>query len=271
MRTIFRLCLVVALVAAVGVVAVPTAQAKAGAIGQVSITNFEKKQNKKIRKARRKAKKAHTRIEALKGWNLDQDGALGEHGDLLDQIVTGALEIIAGLQALQAALEDDVAPALEAIDDALNDETTGLVGLNLARPPFGAFEADGTLIGATGASGGMGPDDDAVQGPAAAPVVGDIDGVYVVDFNNDVSSRMYTVNVFPLGPTGAGGGAAPTASAVNCASATSVADLCGLVQLSSGGTGASDPDPDKVLVQIGDGTDGAGDAPNGFSVTALSG
>jgi len=244
-RSILRLCLVVALVAAVGVVAVPTAQAKAEAIGQVSITNFEKKQNKKIRKAKRKAKRAHERIAALKGWNFDQDATLGEHGDLLDQFVTGALEIIAGLQALQAALEDDVAPALEAIDTALNDPTTGLVGLNLARPQFGAFNAAGEFQGGTGTVA-SGPDDDAsVSG-----------GLYVVDFNNDVSSRMYSVNVFPpvVAPVLTGG-------AANCAVAA-LSAACDSVEADSGG------DPSKVLVQIGD---GSAAAPAGFSVTALSG
>jgi hypothetical protein len=79
---------------------------------------------------------------------------------------------------------------------------------------------------------------------------------------------MYSVNVFPLGP----GETALTASATNCSTA---ADLCGLVLISSGGTGAPDDDPNKVVVQYGDGgTDGAGteDGPdNGFSVTAISG
>jgi len=244
-RTIFRLCLVVALVAAVGVVAVPTAQAKAGAIGQVSITNFEKKQNKKIRKAKRKAKKAHERIELLKGWNLDQDGTLGEHGDLLDQIVTGALEIIAGLQALQAALEDDVAPALEAIDDALNDETTGLVGLNLARPQFGVFDDAGLFLGGTG-SVASGPSDDAGH-PAA--------GTYIVDFGNDVSDRALVFTAFPTG------GAPLVGSPVNCASDTS--GTCTAV------LGAGDHS-DQVLVIVQDSTTGA-PTDGTFQIMAISG
>ena len=281
---ILRLCLAVALVAAVGVAAVPTAQGQSGVLGKAAITNFEKKQNRKIRKAKRKARRAHARIAALKDWNFDQDERLGTQRDdflalksVVDTgvpLITQALtDLESGLLALQAALEDDVAPALEAIDDALNDETTGLVGLNLARPQFGAFEADGTILGGTGPNegGGLGPDADAVQGGPAAGPLPDTEGLYVVDFGNDVSSRMYTVNVFPQGPTSVGGAAAPTASAINCAASTSVADLCGVVGVQAGGTGASDPDPNKVLVQIGDGTDGAGEAPNGFSLTAISG
>jgi hypothetical protein len=270
LRTTFRLCLVAAVVAAIGLVAVPAASATTGAQGHASITKFEKKQNKKIKKAKKKANKAHNRIENLKAWNFDldahnrrQDTSFNELLGTVNAIVAGVPDIVGGLTALQEGLV--------AIQGALEDPVTGLLGLNLARPQFGAFESDGTLIGATGASGGMGPDDDAVQGGPAAGPLPDLEGVYVVDFNNDVSLRMYTVNVFPLGPTSVGGGAAPTASAVNCSSSTAVADLCGLVQVAAGGTGASDPDPNKVAVQIGDGTDGAGEAPNGFSVTALSG
>lgn len=280
MRTIVRLCLVAAMAAAVGLVAVPVASAGAGAQGHASITKFEKKQNKKIKKAKNKANKAHERIENLKEWNnaLDahnrrQDSDLQGIEGTLNAVLAGVPDIIGGLQALQAALEDDVAPALTAINDALTDPTTGLVGLNLARPQFGAFESDGTFIGGTGpnAGGGLGPDADAVQGGPAAGPLPDTEGLYVVDFGNDVSERMYTVNVFPQGPTSVGGAAAPTASAVNCASSTDAAGLCGVVGVQAGGTGAPDSDPNKVIVQIGTGVDGAGEAPNGFSLTAIAG
>ena len=81
MRTIFRLCLAAAVVAAVGLVAVPIASANAGAKGHASLTNFEKKQNKQIKQAKKKANKAHERIEAIKDWNFFQDDINGSQQD----------------------------------------------------------------------------------------------------------------------------------------------------------------------------------------------
>ena len=265
MRTIYRLCLAAALAAAIGLVAVPVASAETGANGHASITNFEKKQNKRIKKAKKKANKAHNRIENLKDWNFDldahnrrQDGALQTVQGLVNQILAGVPDIIGGLEALQ--------DGLVAIQGALEDQVTGLVGLNLARPQFGVLAADATFLGGTGAAGGQGPvdDSDTFQGGSAGL---DVDGLYVVDFNNDVSEKMYTVNVFPLGASGAGGGGAiQTASAGNCSVAGFDA-ICGIVQ--GGAAAPPDPDPNKVLVQYGDGSSGG--PTNGFSVTAISG
>lgn len=152
--------------------------------------------------------------------------------------------------------------ALTAINNALQNSTTGLVGLNLARPQFGAFSVAGAILGSTGLSGGSGPKTDAVKGSSSAP---DRDGLYVVDFGNDVSKRVYTVNVFPYVPTSlGGGGTTPYGSALNCAASATASAVCGAV----GGV-ASDSSPNKVLVQIGDGSSGG--AANGFTVTAISG
>jgi hypothetical protein len=280
LRTIFRLCLVGAIVASLGLAAVPVADAKhkPGAVhvnGKAS-HHKDKRQNRRIRKARRRAERAHDRIATLKEFafglaskNEDQDTQFNALRDLVNAatpVITKALtDLEAGLLALQAALEDDVGPALEAIDAALNDETTGLVGLNLARPQFGAFAADGTILGGTGqVEGASGPEADADKGGSGPP---DVDGMYVVDFGNDVSERMYTVNVFPYLPAGVGGGGTtPYGSAINCANA-GIDAVCGIVQ--DGGAAPPDADPNKVLVQIGDGASGG--AVNGFSVTALSG
>ncbi|MGH2837407.1 MAG: hypothetical protein ACRDJY_03550, partial [Thermoleophilaceae bacterium] len=62
---------------------------------------------------------------------------------------------------------------------------------------------------------------------------------------------------FPSGP----GVTTPTGSAVNCSSAPT---LCGAAISGAG----SDADPDRVVVQIGN---GLSSAPSGFSVTAVSG
>ena len=264
MRTILRLCLVVALVAAVGVVAVPTAQAQSGVLGKAAITDFEKKQNRKIRKAKRKARRAHARIEALKDWNFDQDSRIGTQRedfialksvvDTAVPLVTQALtDLQGGLLAIQAVLEDDVGPALEAIDAALNDETTGLVGLNLARPQFGVFDGTGNFLGGTGTVA-SGPDDDAVRVGA---------GTYVVDFNNDVSERVYTVTVAPTG------GAGLTVAAVNCLAAAADPTIDGACDAAAGGDPA-DPHPDQVFVLLQNSTNAA-PTDGTFTITALSG
>lgn len=290
MRTTTRLCLVASIVAAVALASVPVANAanRPGSInlGKAAHHN-DANQNKKINKAQKKANKAHRRIanikewnQSLSDWNTSQQSTIDSLESTVGAIVAGVPQITSaltqlqgGLLAIQAALEgpiqtafNDIEDGFGEIEDALNDTTTGLVGLNLARPQFGVFSSTGTFLGGTGPINGsdppFGPSGNAVQGPGAAP---DVDGAFVVDFENDVSQRMYTVNVFPLGPTGAGGGgAAATASAVNCASSPTVAGLCGVVQ----GTGP-DGATNKVLVQYGNGSSGG--PANGFSVTALSG
>jgi len=267
LRTIFRLCLVAAVVAAIGLVAVPLASASAGAKGRASITNFEEKQNNRIVKAKNKAKKAHERIEALKEWNnaLDahnrrQDSDLQGIEGTLNTVLAGVPDIIGGLQALQSALEDTVAPALTAINAALTDPTTGLVGLNLARPQFGVFglsPSNGAFLGGTGPVNGadppFGPDGNAANGSGIGAA-----SLYVVDFQNDVSTRIYDVNVFP----GSAAGATPTGAAVNCGVA---AATCNAV---STGTG----DAEHVLVKIGTGAQAVdGTSFGGFSVAAISG
>jgi hypothetical protein len=239
-RTIFRLCLVAAIVAAIGLVAVPVASASAGATGHASITSFEKKQNKRIKKAKKKAAKAHERIEAIKDWNFTQDERLGSAEDLLGTIVTGALQLV-------SVIQDQIVPSLQAINTALQDPTTGLVGLNLARPQFGVFEPDGTFLGGTSDAGSEGPDDDAtVSG-----------GFYVIDFTNDVSTRVYSVNVFPAGP-----GVAPPVTTIGSCATPGIDALCEGLETDSGG------DPNEIVVQFG--TGGAPPA-TPFTVTAISG
>jgi hypothetical protein len=234
--------------------AVPIADAKKARTSH----HADAKQNKKIRKAKRKANRAHARIEALKEWNFDQDGRLGTQRDdfnslksLVDTavpLVTQALtDLEAGLLALQAALEDDVAPALEAIDAALNDTSTGLVGLNLARPQFGVFAPDGTFLGGTSDAGSSGPTGDATESGS----------IYVIDFENDVSSRVYTVNVFPGGP-----GVTPPISSIGSCATTGIDALCEGIKTDSGG------DPNQIVVQFGA---GASVPANPFTVTAISG
>jgi hypothetical protein len=239
LRTIFRLCLAAAIAAAIGLVAVPVASANTGAIGQASVTKFEKKQNKRIKKAKKKAARAHERIEALKSWNNDldahnrrQDGALNTVQGLVNTILEGVPGIIGALTDINAALQDPV---------------TGLLGLNLARPQIGAFDPAGTFLSGTSSAGGAGPDDDA-----------DVSGsIYVIDFNNDVSSRVYSVNVFPAGP-----GVAPPISSVGSCETAGIDALCEGIKTDSGG------DPNQIVVQFGNGA-----APSAvpFTVTAISG
>jgi hypothetical protein len=145
-RTIFRLCLVAAVAAAVGLVAVPVASAYTGPNGHASITNFEKDQNKRIKKAKNKANKAHERIDDLKAWNFDldahnrrQDSDLQKLEGTVNTILAGVPDIIGGLQALQEGLV--------ALQGALEDPVTGLVGLNNARPLVGAVASGAAVTG----------------------------------------------------------------------------------------------------------------------------
>jgi hypothetical protein len=272
MRTTTKLCLVISLVAAVGLASVPVANA-AEPPGSVNITGItsHKKQNKKIRKARKRAERAHDRINNIKEWNTSlsewnnsQQKSLDSLQGTVNAIVAGVPAITDALLALQAAIEGPVQSGLKALEDglldikdALEDETTGLVGLNLARPQFGVFGPAGNFLGGTGPVNGSDPP----HGPdgAATPGTGiGAPSLYVVDFDNDVSQRVYSVNVFP----GSAPGASLAANSVNCANA---AATCEAVEAGSG-------DTSHVLVKIGTGAQAVdGTAFGGFSVTALSG
>lgn len=265
MRTIFRLCLVASLVAAVGFAAVPIAEAK-NRPGHVNLggvaQNGDKKQNKQIRKLRKEARQAHKRIKRLKDWNFglaaknrDQDSDFNALKVVVDgaiPVVTQALtDLQSGLLAVKNVLENDVADAFDDIEDALNDPVTGLVGLNLARPQFGVFLGDGDFQGGTGTVA-SGPSDDAFRAGA---------GTYVVDFGNDVSERVIHVTPFP--------GSVPLAvSAVNCAVGAplspSIDGAC------DAAAGADASHPDRVFVLIQNSATGA-PTDNPFQVTAISG
>lgn len=240
------------------------------------------KQFKQIGKVRSAIKGLKAAIKVIQDIDKGQTAAVNDNQGKLDavsgrvnSILEGVPAIVNGLTALKTGLEsagaglvqlkaglEAAGAGLTAVQAALQNPTTGLVGLNNARPQFGAFSGAGTILGSTGLSGGSGPTNNATKGSSGPP---DIDGLYVVDFGNNVSTRMYTINVFPYGPTSlGGGGAAPTASATNCASSTTAAGICGAV----GGV-SSDSSPNHVLVQVGDGSSGG--AANGFSITAISG
>jgi hypothetical protein len=140
------------------------------------------------------------------------------------------------------------ATALSQINDALTNSTTGLVGLNAARPQFGAYDSAGVFQGGTGAvSGASGP---------KANAIGHNLGSFVIDFGNDVHLRYVVASPFP------GSAAAGVPQAVDCA-APGAAATCGA--LDGAGTDAS---PNHVLVVFGAG----GTAPAaGFEIAALSG
>jgi hypothetical protein len=109
--------------------------------------------------------------------------------------------------------------ALTQINAALTNSTTGLVGLNAARPQFGAFNSDGTIIGGTGqASGASGPKADSTHTAST--------GAYIVDFGNDVSLRTFAVNVFPAVGTSVPITIASSAQAVDCGASSAATALC---------------------------------------------
>ena len=184
--------------------------------------------------------------------NAGQTAAIGRVDDRVDTVV-------ANLQALADKVDAIVATATAAlaqVQAALSNPTTGLVGLNNARPQYGAFLASGAIVAGTGqTAGAKGPATNATKGSGGSA------GVFVVDFGNDVSKRFLAVTSFP----GAGSSGFP--QAVVCSLTTGVA--CQNIQ----GLGSPDQSPNHVLVQFGTGAQGVGATPptNGFAVAAFSG
>lgn len=199
----------------------------------------EKRQNKGLKKAANQISLAQSSISSLKSTSSSLSSGLSTAQSQIKSLMQVA-------DALPAVLTQLV-NGLTAINTALQNPTTGLVGLNNARPQFGVFAQDGTILGSTGLSGGSGPTADATL----------TSGLYVVDFGNDVSKRVYSVNVFPYVITDT-----PTGDAVNCSANATASTVCGSVLGES-----SDDSPNDVLVQVGGGSGAA----NGFSVTAISG
>jgi septal ring factor EnvC (AmiA/AmiB activator) len=142
------------------------------------------------------------------------------------------------------------ATALTQLSTAIQDPTTGLVGLNHARPQFGAFQSNGTIIAGTGqVSGASGPSTNATVG------TGGFANFYVVDFGNDVSSRFLSVTDFPTG-------ALPvSSSATDCAASAGASSLCQGVE----SAGSPDTSKNHVVVQF------SGSPAGGFEVAAISG
>jgi len=273
MRTTTRLCLVASIAAAVGISAVPVASAaeRPGSVNLGKVAHHkDAKQNKKIKKARKRAERAHDRInnvkewnQSLSDWNTSQQTMIESLESTVATIVAGVptitsalTQLQAGLLALQAALEGPVADGFSEIEDALNDSTTGLVGLNLARPQFGVFEGTGNFLAGTGPVNGTdpphGPADDAVRLSA---------GTYVVDFENDVSQRVFTVTPAPTG------GAGLTVSAVNCAAGAGSPSIAGACDAA---VGAAGPHPNHVFVLLQNSTNAA-PTDGTFTIVGLSG
>jgi hypothetical protein len=147
------------------------------------------------------------------------------------------------------------ATALTQLSTAIQDPTTGLVGLNHARPQFGAFQNTGAIIAGTGqVSGASGPSTSATEGGAG------VANVYVVDFGNDVSARFLQVTQFPTG----GASTNRATMAVDCAASAGASTLCGAAE----GV-ASDNSKNHVVVQFG-GVPGSA-ADTSWEVAAISG
>jgi len=175
-------------------------------------------------------------IGALKDQVTGLTAAVKSIHDGLDPIVAAAPSILAGFTAINSALTDPV---------------TGLVGLNHARPQFGAFNgADGTILGGTGqVTGASGPSTN-----ASHPTT----GKYLVDFGDNVSQRFLVVTLFP-------DATAPIGQAVDCAANSTAGATCHAL---------GDPtvgNPNHVLVTIENFTPGIGAADKSFEVAAISG
>jgi len=153
--------------------------------------------------------------------------------DGLTQLKNGLTTVGGGLTTLAGVVQNTIGPGLTALSAAVQDPTTGLVGLNAVRPQYGAFNADGTIIGGTGQTTG-----------ASGPSTGSIHnatGAYIVNFGNDVSNRALSVNPFPAS-------AAPIGEAVDCASNGTATATCTAL---NGGTALTNPQ-NYVLVTIED-------------------
>jgi X-X-X-Leu-X-X-Gly heptad repeat protein len=118
-------------------------------------------------------------------------GTVNQGIPIITQLVSGLQKASDGLTALKTALTT--------LSTAVQDTTTGLPGLNNARPKFATVKSDGTILGGT-------PGIPTTNAKTAT-------GTYVVDFGSDVSKRALVVTPTP-------GAAAPIAQAVDCANAT---------------------------------------------------
>lgn len=184
----------------------------------------------------------------IKNVNSGQTAAIHSVDVRVDTVVANLDALGKKVDAITAA----ATAALTQINAALTDETTGLVGLNHARPQFGAYDSSGVFLGGTGAVTGA-------SGPKANVLGASGTGIYVVDFGNDVSKRFLSVTPNPT----TAGTAPPVGQAVNCSSAPT---SCGPLQ----GVG-SDASVNHVLVKFGTGAAADQKPANGFSVAAISG
>jgi hypothetical protein len=160
---------------------------------------------------------------------LRDDTSIASLGASVQAILSNVPAIVSGLQALKDGLTA-VGVGLTSLSTAVQDPTTGLVGLNHARPQFGAFNGpDGAILGGTGqVTGASGP-----STAAAHPAT----GTYIVDFGNDVSLRFLQVTTFPAAN-------APYGQAVDCATNSTASATCHAL-----GDPVT-PNPNHVLVTI---------------------
>jgi hypothetical protein len=147
---------------------------------------------------------------------------------------------VTGLTSALASGSAQVTAALTQINTALNDSSTGLVGLNNARPRFAIVAFPGgaaTLAGST-------PEKTVTIAAVAA-------GTTIVNFNEDVSKRALTVTTAP--------GAPSFGEAVDCANA-------------GGACPGGDIANTDVLVTTWTAANiGGGPANEAFTLTALAG
>jgi hypothetical protein len=212
-------------VAAVSVALVVTPSAMAAA----TTKKQERRQNTAI-------SKAGTAIKGLK----KSTGILA--ADL--KHAQGQVDVLVALSDALPPILTQLGDGLNALKAALESPTGGLIGLNNARPQFGAWDKNGTFIDGTGAHPpGVGPNGNATKAGT---------GTYILNFNNNVASRFMVLTLFPTGGVGLVG------SAVNCSASTKP---CG-----------TDTSPDHILVLWQSSTTAAPTDPaNGFEVAAISG
>jgi X-X-X-Leu-X-X-Gly heptad repeat protein len=162
-------------------------------------------------------------------------GTVNQGIPIITQLVSGLQTAASGLTALKTGLTT--------LSTAVQDPTTGLPGLNNARPKFATIVSN-AVAGAT-------PGISTTQTPHVTT------GIYVVDFGSDVSKRALVVSMLPTATA-----TAPLGQAVDCATP-------------GAGCPAADTSANHVLVTTEQhgaaGTGAAALADSNFTILAISG
>jgi X-X-X-Leu-X-X-Gly heptad repeat protein len=155
-----------------------------------SVASAAKSKSTPIQKLSKRVTALSNQLNMVAKNLKDVTGTVNQGIPIITQLVNGVQTLKTGLQT--------VGDGLTALKTAVQDPTTGLLGLNTARPKFAIVKSDGTILGQT-------PNVPTTNAKVAT-------GTYVVDFASDVSKRALVVTMAPAAT-------APIGQAVDCANA----------------------------------------------------